>query len=103
MFRVDGVLALLLLLVSKLDQKIWKKHLRHQGKNAVIHVSCDEGIYGTVTTALLTYKKLLGHLMDWGFEMNPYEPCCWIKMINSEQFTIVLHVDDLKLSHKDME
>ena len=39
--------------------------------------------------------------MDWGFEMNLYESCCWNKMINGKQFTIVSHVDDLKLSHKD--
>ena len=33
--------------------------------------------------------------------MNPYEPCCWNNMVNGEQFTIVFHVDDIKLSHKN--
>ena len=33
--------------------------------------------------------------------MNPYKSCCWNKMINGESFTIVFHVDDLKLGHKD--
>ena len=35
--------------------------------------------------------------------MNPYEPCCWNRMINREQFTIVIHVDDLKPCHKKKE
>jgi hypothetical protein len=38
---------------------------------------------------------------EWGFTMNPYEPCVWNKTINGKQFTIVSHVDDIKLSHID--
>ena len=35
--------------------------------------------------------------------MNPYKSWCWNKIINAEQSTIVIHTDDLKLSHKDGE
>ena len=60
--RVDG--ALMLLLLVNLDPKRRKKHLRYQGKNPIIYVrSCDKAIYGTVTSALLSYKKLIGHLI----------------------------------------
>lgn len=31
--------------------------------------------------------------------MNPYNPCLWNKDINGKQFTIIFHVDDLKLSY----
>ena len=48
-------------------------------------------------------KKMVGCPMDWGFEMSPYKLCCSNKMINKEQFVIVFHVNDLKLSHKDEE
>ena len=73
-------------------------------KDPAIYVSRDKAIYGTIVAALLSYKKLVGHILDWGFEMNPYEPpCCWSKMINDEQFTIVFNVDDLKLSHNEVE
>ena len=37
--------------------------------------------------------------MDWGFEINPYKPCFWNNTTSGEQFTIVFHVDDLKISH----
>ena len=71
MLRINGALALLLV---KTDRKRWKKHLRYKGKSPVIYVNCDKAIYRTVTAALVSYKKLVGHLMDWGFEMNPCEP-----------------------------
>ena len=95
--------SLALVLLVKLDQKHWKKHLRYRGKKPIIYARCNKSIYGMVTAALLSYKKLVGHPIDWGFEMNLYERCCWNKMINKEQFTIVFHVDNLKLSHKDEE
>ena len=47
------------------------------------------------------YQKLRKDLEDQGFEVNPYDPCVANKMINGSQFTIVWHVDDLKMSHKD--
>ena len=70
LLRVNAALALLFV---KLNWKRWK-NLRCQGKNLVIYASCDKAIYGTVISALLSYKKLIEHLLDWGFEMNPYEP-----------------------------
>ena len=48
-------------------------------------------------------KKLLKDLESKGFIVNPYDPCVANKVINGEQFTIIWHVDDLKLSHKDPE
>ena len=38
-----------------------------------------------------------------GFKPNPYDPCVVNKEVNGSQFTITLHVDDRKLSHKDPE
>jgi len=42
-----------------------------------IYVKCSKAIYGTLNAAILSYKRLVGHLGDWGFEMNPNEACCW--------------------------
>ena len=38
-----------------------------------------------------------------GFQMNPYDACMANKMINSKQFTVVWHVDDLKASHVSLD
>ena len=51
--------------------------------------------------ALLFYRKLRADLEDMGFEVNPYDPCVANKIVNGSQCTIVWHVDDLKVSHKD--
>ena len=36
-----------------------------------------------------------------GFEVNSYDPCVANKILNGSQCTVVWHVDDLKVSHKD--
>ena len=36
-----------------------------------------------------------------GFEMNPYDPFIANKMVKGKQMTIIWHVDDLKISHRD--
>ena len=36
-----------------------------------------------------------------GFMINPYSPCVDKKMVNGKKYTVVWHVDDLKLSHMD--
>ena len=61
----------------------------------------NRGLYGCINSALLFWEKLSKDLKSQGFELNPYDPCVANKMINGKQFTIVWHVDDLKMSHKD--
>jgi len=58
-------------------------------------------IYGTLKAALLFWKKLSTSLKMRGFKINPYDWCVANKDINGTQCTIVWHVDDLKISHKD--
>ena len=60
---------------------------------------CNKGIYETLNAAILAYKKLTKYFIEWGFKMNPYDPCLWNKNINGKQFMIIFHVDGLKLSH----
>jgi len=40
-------------------------------------------------------------LLKRGFEVNPYDWYIANKMINSKQCTIILHVDDIKISNMD--
>ena len=58
-------------------------------------------LYGTLKAALLFWKKLSTSLKEEGFTINPYDWCIANKMINGKQCTIVWHVDDLKISHRD--
>ena len=51
--------------------------------------------------ALLFYRKWRAILEDMGFKVNPYDPCVANKIVSESQCTVVWHVGDLKVSHKD--
>ena len=38
-----------------------------------------------------------------GFELNPYNLCVANKTVNGKQCTVVWYVDDLKISHIDVD
>ena len=67
----------------------------------MIYARLKKALYGTVQAALLFWKDLSKQLLSWGFELNKYDSCVANKMINGKQYTIVWHVDDLKISHED--
>ena len=58
-----------------------------------------KAICGTLLGEILFYKKMRGVLIDMGFQTNEFNECTFNKMINGYQYTIQVHVDDLKLSH----
>jgi hypothetical protein len=68
---------------------------------SIMYVKLQKALYGCMRSALLFYMKLVADLESDGFELNPYDPCVANKIMNSNQFTITWHVDDLNLSHMD--
>ena len=69
----------------------------------VLYVQLLKTLYSCLHRALFFYKKLLEDLESRGFELIPYDPCVVKNTINGKQFTVIWHVDDLKLSHVDKE
>ena len=59
----------------------------------------SKALYGTLRVALLFWKLLTSKLVEWGFEINPYDWCVANKIIDGKQCTICFHVDDLKILH----
>ena len=72
----------------------------HKGRK-FLYAKAVKAIYGAMRSALLFYQLFAGQLVDWGFEPNEYDACTMNKMVNGSQLTIVWHVDDCKISHKD--
>ena len=72
-----------------------------KGKRQLI-VKCHNTIYGITVASLLYYRKFSKNLTTYGFQFNPYDPCVANKIINNSQMTITFHVDDCKLSHKEV-
>jgi len=65
----------------------------------MLYVKLRKAINGTLQAALLFWKLLSNTLIDWGFKLNDYDKCVTNITINGKQFTIIWHVDDLKISH----
>ena len=96
MLKLTGQVAALLV---ESDEQKWAKHLKQENGRHVIYVKCDRAIYGTMNAALLAYKKLAKLFGEWGFVMNPYDPCVWNKPVGKHQMTIMFHIDDLLMAH----
>ena len=56
-------------------------------------------MYGKMNTALMAFKKLARYLKSWGYDMNPYNPCVWNKVVLGSQLTLLFHIDDMLMTH----
>ena len=91
-------------LMVQVDPELYGPYLRKSKKGeSILYVRMKKAMYGLLRSALLFYLRLVKDLKDFGFELNPYDPCVANKMVDGEQLTVVWHVDDLKMSHKKKE
>ncbi len=94
--RLDGPLARLLV---KLNPNKYKMYLEGPPGKEYIYVILKKALYGTLQAALLFWKNISEKLLNWGFELNPYDSCVANKVIDGAQCTVLWHVDDIKISH----
>eukprot|EP00956_Cyclotella_meneghiniana_P009212 scaffold12647_cov40-Cyclotella_meneghiniana.AAC.1 len=91
-------------LMVEVDPELYGPYLRKTKKGeSILYVKMLNAMYGLLRSALLFYLKLVKDLTDFGFELNPYDPCVANKVVNGTQMTVVWHVDDLKVSHKSKD
>ena len=86
-------------LLSSCDPAMYQKFLVKEKGETVMYAELSKALYGTLRAALLFWILLTTTLMEWGFEVNPYDWCVANKDIDGKQCTIIWHVDDLKISH----
>jgi hypothetical protein len=84
-----------------LDPAHYSPFVTEENGKLVLHVLLKKALYGTLEAAKLFWQTLSNVLMSWGFVINPYDCCVANKEINGSQFSIIWHVDDLKISHFD--
>ena len=87
--------------LAKMDPKLYRKYIVTEKGKSVLYVELQKALYGTLRAALLFWKQLTGKLIEWGFEINPYDWYVANKIVNGKQCTVLWHVDDLKISHVD--
>jgi hypothetical protein len=89
-------------LMVKAAPNIYRKFITLKANNQpILYVRLQKALYGCLRSALLFYKKLVADLTSQGFELNPYDTCVANKIIAGEQLTLIWHVDDIKMFHKD--
>jgi len=76
-------------------------YLTKENEVSALHLEILKALCGMMVSSLLFCRKLRKDLEQLGFKVNPCDICLANKMINGEQFTVLWHVDDLKISHKD--
>ena len=97
--RFEEVMVEILCQIKPEYRKLIKYSRRKSGRlRKVLVGKIFKAIYGTLLGAISFYKKLRGVLMDMGFKTNGFDECTFNKMIDGYQYTIQVHVDDLKLS-----
>jgi len=72
------------------------------GKGRML-VQIEKAMYGLVQSAKLWYDTITGVLEKAGFVPNPMDVCVWNKTVNGNQVTIVIYVDDLTISCRDVK
>ena len=84
----------------KVDPKLYTKYVTVDAKGQkVLYVQLSKALYGLLRATILFYRKLRKELEEYGFEINPYDPCVANKMTESgKQLTVLWHVDVLKIS-----
>ena len=96
-------------LLVKVAPDIYRKYVTKDRKGkAVLYVRLQKALYGLMRAALLFYPKLRKELEQFGFNINPEDPCVANKWITDKaypegghQMTVIWHVDDLLVSCKD--
>lgn len=64
-----------------------------------MYVKLKEALYGKLQAVVLFWKNLTNTPTDWDFKVSPYDMCVANKMIDGKQFTVLCHLDDIKISH----
>jgi Reverse transcriptase (RNA-dependent DNA polymerase) len=93
--KIRGVLVDILCYI---DPK-YKYYVEIENEKKILYVHITKAIYGLLASAMLFYRRFTKDLTEFGFKINPYDPCVANKLVDGEQMTVSWHVDDLKVSH----
>ena len=85
-------------IIFKLEPKLYRIYLwKNKHDKLILGVKLKKALYGTLQ-ALLFWRRLSNTLNEWGFKLNEYDQCYAKKTVNCKQFTMIWHVEDLKVS-----
>ena len=90
-------------MMIQIAPQVYRKYVTVNKKGMpILYVKLKKALYGLMRASLLFYRKLQRELEDYGFTVNPSDPCVANKMTEyGLQLTVIWHVDDLMSSCAD--
>lgn len=92
--ELDSLMAAFLVNVDA----TYRQYLRSDG---TMVVKLLKALYGCIESSKLWYDLLSSILISDDFFKNPLDPCIFNKMVDGDQVTVVIYVDDLFLTSKN--
>ena len=90
-------------MMVQIAPQVYCKYVTVDKKGArILYVKLQKALYGLMRASLLFYRKLCKELEDYGFVVNPYNPC--VANMSTEcgkQLTVIWYVNDLMSSCKN--
>ena len=83
------------------EPHICKDKVVYENGKKFLYLHVKRAIYGMPQSGLMHYQKFRKDVEEYGFIINPYDPCAANKMVYGKQLTVTWHVDNLKASHKE--
>jgi len=102
--NADMIEEVLMLISKELADILVKSNPQfkpYQREDGTIIVRLDKALYGCVESGKLWNMKITKQLISMGYKQNAYEECVFNRTENGVQCTIVLFVDDLKITCVD--
>ena len=95
-----GCLTKLMVMV---DSKLYRKYITYYRKGGpLLYTKIIKALYGILISVILFYLNIIEDLQIYGLEFNRYDIYILNKIIYEPQMTVPWHVDDLKVSHKNL-
>jgi hypothetical protein len=88
-------------MLEQLNPKLYRKHVLMENGKKVLYAKLNKALSGTLQAALLFWMDQSETLESMGFQINPYDQCVANMWVDGSQCTIVWHMDDLKISHRN--
>ena len=62
-------------MMVRVDPKLYQQFIiTSENEVSILCVKLSTALYKLLKSALLFYKKFVGELTEYGFEINPYDP-----------------------------
>ena len=73
-------------MMVQIAPQVYRKYVTvDKNGTPILYIKLQKALYGLMRASLLFYQKLRKELEEYGFKVNPYDPCVANKMMDSRK------------------